>query len=196
MPSSMRTRHSSSGDVRVSPNGQPPDKPATQPIGQPSVARGVLLGSTLVLATDLLLKAAADRAVRRQRWGPLLPARNPDLSLQLLRGPRWVEIAAMVAVLIITATVLTRGAARGRTTIPAAALVLGGSAANLTDRVVLGSVRDFLVVGPVVINPADVAVLVGLLATGVTWRRTHRPDPSESRRDSRRPGPRRKEVTQ
>jgi lipoprotein signal peptidase len=52
-----------------------------------------------------------------------------------------------------------------RAGVPAWALAaaLAGAASNLVDRAVLGAVRDWLIVGPIVINVADVAVIVGLL---------------------------------
>ena len=51
--------------------------------------------------------------------------------------------------------------------VTAGSLLLGGALGNLVDRAATGAVHDFLVVGPVVINVADVAVLAGVLAV---WR--------------------------
>jgi lipoprotein signal peptidase len=58
-------------------------------------------------------------------------------------------------------------AARRRHPIPhtAASLVAAGIIANLTDRVIYGSVRDFLSIpGHAVINLADIAIFAGLVA--------------------------------
>ena len=71
--------------------------------------------------------------------------------------------------------------------IAAGALLLGGAVGNLVDRVVWGTVRDFLPLGPVVANLADLAVLTGLLLTLTsTWNPEHpsddRPNPSLTER--------------
>jgi hypothetical protein len=42
------------------------------------------------------------------------------------------------------------------------------------DRGLFGSVRDFLVVGSIVLNLADVAVLLGVAAAWGAWVRTRR----------------------
>ena len=41
-------------------------------------------------------------------------------------------------------------------------LLVGGGAANGIDRLVNGAVTDFLVVGPVLINLADIAIVAGI----------------------------------
>ena len=56
--------------------------------------------------------------------------------------------------------------------IPAA--VLGGALANLLDRLLSGSVQDFLATPWVVFNLADVAVIAGLIGLVVTRRRSTR----------------------
>jgi lipoprotein signal peptidase len=48
------------------------------------------------------------------------------------------------------------------------ALVIGGSLSNLMDRLLLGAVRDFLAIGHLVINLADLAVVAGVLGYGLT----------------------------
>jgi lipoprotein signal peptidase len=45
----------------------------------------------------------------------------------------------------------------------AAGLQLGGALSNLADRLAAGSVTDFVVVGPLVVNVADLALLIGTL---------------------------------
>lgn len=58
-----------------------------------------------------------------------------------------------------------------------AGALLGGAVSNLVDRVLFGAVRDFLVLGPVVANLADLAVLAGLalLARDLLQARGRRP---------------------
>jgi signal peptidase II len=53
----------------------------------------------------------------------------------------------------------------------AAGLQLGGAAGNLLDRLVFGHVTDFVVVGRVVLNLADVALLVGAVVGTVALSR-------------------------
>lgn len=42
-------------------------------------------------------------------------------------------------------------------------LTIGGAISNVADRLIYGSVRDFITVGNVALNIADVAILVGLI---------------------------------
>jgi signal peptidase II len=58
-----------------------------------------------------------------------------------------------------------------------AALLIGGGAGNLLDRLVFGAVTDFIAVGPVAINLADVALLVGAIAMSVRLARAKATDP-------------------
>ena len=76
----------------------------------------------------------------------------------------------MGGVLLAGVAVLTPAVVRG--TVPgwAAALVIGGALSNLLDRILLGSVRDFILVGPVVFNAADLAVVAGLAVVLITGR--------------------------
>jgi lipoprotein signal peptidase len=90
------------------------------------------------------------------------PSHNPGLSLQVVDAARWVEVSVMTAVLVVAAMVLGPRVLDGCLPSGGVALALGGAASNLLDRALLGWVRDFLVVGPVVINVADVAVVIGL----------------------------------
>jgi lipoprotein signal peptidase len=124
-------------------------------------ARGSALLAVGVLATDQLTKAAApllSDVVPRM----VLPLSNPHLSLAIVKAPRWSEVAAMMLVLValfLLSPVLLR-----RTAVPAWALAatVAGAASNIVDRVFLGAVRDWMILGPLVINVADLAVLLGL----------------------------------
>ena len=118
--------------------------------------------SAAVIAVDQVTKAAASMA------GPgsvdfIHPVRNNALSLQVADASRGVEVLLMTLG-VIAATLLARHWVRARQTPAwAAALVIGGAASNLADRAIIGAVRDFLAVGPVVLNLADLAVLAGLV---------------------------------
>ena len=89
------------------------------------------------------------------------PLRNPASGLELVDAGRWVGSALMLlGVALAAGWLLPR--AHGRRAVLAATLLLGGATGNLMDRLVLGYVRDFLVIGPVVVNLADLAVVLGL----------------------------------
>lgn len=120
---------------------------------------GVLVG--LAVVADLSTKALA---------GPLgfTPHANQDLSLGVidLDGP--IGPIALVA----AAAIMTVGHAcwswhSGRLPTAVFGLLLGGVLANLVDRLADGSVIDWLPVGPVVLNLADVEVWTGLIGYGI-----------------------------
>jgi lipoprotein signal peptidase len=59
-------------------------------------------------------------------------------------------------------------------------LLIGGAAANLTDRIAFGAVHDWLRVGSVVLNLADVVILVagiGVLVSGSSLAHRSGPTP-------------------
>ena len=61
-------------------------------------------------------------------------------------------------------------------------LQLGGALGNLSDRLRLGHVTDFVDFGPWVFNLADVAIILGtLILMGVMWQESkkHMPTPFE-----------------
>ena len=118
----------------------------------------VLVG--MIVVADQLTKAVSSRLGTHAH---LVPMRNHALSLELIDGNRWVETAGMVAGLAVAVALLLPPVRSGRVSVLAAALLLGGAISNLLDRAVTGSVRDFVPIGPVVINVADVAVLTGVI---------------------------------
>jgi signal peptidase II len=63
----------------------------------------------------------------------------------------------------------------------AAGLQLGGAISNLSDRLTLGAVTDFLIAGPIVLNLADLALVAGTaIAVRVLWT-----DPTQPKRHTR-----------
>jgi lipoprotein signal peptidase len=101
------------------------------------------------------------------------PLRNHAFSLQLLNAPPATEITLMLLILIISTAWAVKRIQQGRLHPAAAGLIIGGCTSNIVDRVLLGSVRDFLRLGHVVINVADIAILAGILLISVP-RRRHR----------------------
>jgi lipoprotein signal peptidase len=123
-----------------------------------------------VVAADQATKAAA------QALGPYPPGfmeqvRNEALSLNVADAGRWTEVILMAAGLFAAAVFVGRRLRQGRLAPWMAGLMLGGAASNLVDRAVLGSVRDFLAIGPVVINLADVAIVGALAAAALAAQR-------------------------
>jgi signal peptidase II len=125
----------------------------------PTVGR-IATPAVLVVALDQATKALANGVGRNNSF--VHPMRNSAYSLQIADAGRWTEVAVMVALLVVAVAVMSRLVTSGRIPAWATGLVVGGAAGNVVDRVLFGSVRDYLVVGPVVVNLADVAVLIGI----------------------------------
>jgi signal peptidase II len=130
------------------------------------VRRRVTLTAAAVVGVDQATKALAPLT----RSGAVLPLRNRELLLGVVGGNRVALALLMVAVLVGFGRHVVRRVQTGTLSPVAAGLLVGGAFANLTDRAVLGSVRDFIVIGHVmVVNVADLAVAVGL----VLYARAH-----------------------
>jgi signal peptidase II len=138
-----------------------------QPIRPAAWRRGVALAAGVVLA-DQATKLAAELLSGGQRHGPLVPLRNPRLALGLAATTRPLMLLAMAAGIALVT--IYRARATGHSALPGwiLALVIAGSLSNLLDRLLLGAVRDFLAIGHLVINLADLAVLAGVLGYGLT----------------------------
>ena len=136
----------------------------------------VVLGVFLV---DLLTKAVAMRVVgpgagRSERWliGDWLGlsySENSGIAFGLLRrGSTLVLALAMVAAIMALSAFVWTHRADGRIVL-AGALVAGGAAGNLIDRVRFGYVRDFAAIGPwPPFNIADSAITIGALLAAFT----------------------------
>lgn len=128
------------------------------------VARAAF-GSAAVACVDLGAKGVA---------GAVLPEHtvltNADLSLGVASGKTWLLVGLMAAGVLAAAAAGNWALRTGRAPWWPVALVLGGAIGNLVDRAAYGAVRDFIPVGPVVINVADVAVLIGMLAIACAWQ--------------------------
>jgi lipoprotein signal peptidase len=122
----------------------------------------------VVVLVDQLTKLAAGIV------GPLgsliYPVRNHALSLELAHGGRWPETAAMALGLVAAVVITGPRTAPSPVRAVAAGLLIGGAASNMVDRAVFGSVHDFLVVGPIVVNVADLAVVAGLFLFALSRR--------------------------
>lgn len=128
------------------------------------IVRGIVL---TVVAVDLGSKSLVARTLPSgQRAGLLHPMTNPEFSLGVAGTHPTLMVMVMVIGIVSAAALSLRLLGHQRITPLAAGLALGGGVANTADRLLNGAVRDFLITGPVVINLADLAVLIGLaLAT-------------------------------
>ena len=127
----------------------------------------------LVSAADLGSKELVSRTVSAgDRAGPLHPVSNEEFSLGIARTDPTLMVVLMLVGIIAGATWLLRLVRDRRVSSLAAGLALGGAIANTGDRMLNGAVRDYLLLGPVVINPADIAVVVGLILATYRYRRT------------------------
>jgi signal peptidase II len=140
---------------------------ACQPIRRGVRCRSVLLGGAMVLV-DQATKLAAEWLSGGQRHGPLVPLRNPGFSLALAATSRPLMLLAMAAGIALVAAYGVRATAHSALPGWIPALVIAGAISNLLDRLLLGAVRDYLAIGHLVINLADLAVLTGVLIYGLT----------------------------
>jgi signal peptidase II len=112
----------------------------------------------LVLATiDLATKSMAHDA------GIMEPVRNPGLALGVIDVGTGAELALMLVGLFGGGMWLLRRAAVGKGRLLTAVFVVGGAASNLADRLVYGSVRDFIPTPWAVFNLADVFLVAGVV---------------------------------
>jgi lipoprotein signal peptidase len=96
-------------------------------------------------------------------------ARNPDLAFGVVGGPAPVLVAVAVTVLVLFVAVVGRVCTALGVSPVLPGLVAGGLVANTVDRVVLGSVRDFITTPWFVVNVADFAVAGGLAALALIF---------------------------
>lgn len=132
------------------------------------------LGVTGVMFADLATKLAAAAIAAGHTAGPLILVRNHEFSLGVAAAPLATTVL-LAGFGIALAAAFTLGAAR-RGELPTwiLACLLGGSLANLVDRIAFGSVHDFLATPWIVFNLADVAVAVGLARLVLTRTRHSR----------------------
>jgi lipoprotein signal peptidase len=124
-------------------------------------SRAIVTTAVVVLVADQLTKFGAQSV----RGAGIVPMRNPDYSLGLVSASPLTLVLGSVALLAAFGIYAVRRVERGSLAPWACGLLIGGAASNLVDRVLLGAVRDFLATPWVVFNVADVAVVIGVLAS-------------------------------
>ena len=139
--------------------------------------------SGLTLAADQLTKYLVVMSLSPGQSLPLIPSvlhltyvQNTGAAFGLLKGRHLLFIGiSLIVILWIARELLTHAAGLTSTARRAYALILGGAAGNLIDRIRVGSVIDFvdLRVWPV-FNLGDSAITIGV--TLLVWQsmRRHR----------------------
>jgi signal peptidase II len=129
-----------------------------------AVVGGVIITDQLTKASAVWAAPHSDGAMRViQNAGGTLPVAGIELPLMVL-----IAVAGLATFGRYAAV----SALDGRTPAWVAGLLVGGALSNLADRLVLGSVTDFLATPWVVFNMADLAVVVGLFTFTLTsWSR-------------------------
>ncbi len=129
-------------------------------------AVGAPLFTAAVVACDQLTKARAQHSSAL-----VLPVRNPDYVLgHFGPGAALVVVSSLAVIAFVVA--IGRSVTQLGVSSLLPALAAGGMLGNLLDRLRFGAVRDFIVTPWAIVNVADLAVIVGLLALvgACAWR--------------------------
>jgi lipoprotein signal peptidase len=130
--------------------------------GRSLAVRTAITAFSVVLidaTTKLLATFLASRGVAR---GVLAPIQNASFSLGIAAAPVPMMLLLATAAIICFGGYTGWQALRGKVSTWVPGLLIGGAVANLLDRLIFGAVHDWLYLPKVVINLADVAVVVGL----------------------------------
>jgi lipoprotein signal peptidase len=101
-------------------------------------------------------------------WAPHVSAttfsqvHNPGLLLGVAAVPAWFLVLAMLAVMGLFVLLIARPSVQLGISPAIPALIVGGFAAHIVDRARFGVVRDFIHTPWIVIDVADIAVVVGI----------------------------------
>ena len=124
--------------------------------------RKAVAAAGCVVLIDQVSKSLAEVPAVSEAVPFVYPITNPGLTLGVVDVARWTEVVLMTVVILGGAFVMARMHRRGYRHEALNGLVIGGAVGNLLDRALLGSVRDFLSFGSVVVNVADLAVVFGV----------------------------------
>jgi signal peptidase II len=144
-----------------------------------------------ILAADRATKLAIERCTSEDLHHVLVPgfvtlvhSRNPGIAFGMLAGARagWLNaalIAGTFVVVVLLAWVLLAGRAGTARTQAGIALILGGAAGNLIDRLLHGGVTDFFEIHVrsfywPAFNVADSAIFIGALLVALDLLRGQR----------------------
>jgi lipoprotein signal peptidase len=110
-----------------------------------------------------------DQGTKFLASGSLPTPHNPDYAFGVIGGSAPALIVGACVVLATFAVVIGRLALHLGIPVALPALVMGGTVGNTLDRVLFGSVRDFIVTPWCIVNVADVAVAAGLTSLAVAF---------------------------
>jgi signal peptidase II len=135
------------------------------PLTANSAARRTGAIAAGVLAADAGSKfAAVVLASQQASLGIIMPMQNPDFSFGIASAALPSMLAVSALGILVFGGYTAWSAARGRMPASIPGLLIGGAMGNLVDRLLFGAVHDWLDLGKVVVNFADLAVLAGLVA--------------------------------
>jgi lipoprotein signal peptidase len=147
--------------------------------GRSGLAHALVAIALVTVAVDLSTKylafAVAPAYSGRDvgHIGFIRPLTNPAFSLRLASTSPTLSVLLMSSGLTAGIILAARWLRKGRSAPWALGLTIGGAAANTADRALHGAVQDFILVGPVVLNIADLAVFAGLAAIAYRAGRRH-----------------------
>ncbi len=130
---------------------------------QHSVGKRICEIALGVVIVDASSKAGA-MAVGAGSYGLgfILPIQNSDFSLGVATATSPIAMVLSALGILVFGGHATRAALRGELPAWIPGLLIGGAMANLGDRLAFGAVHDWLDLGKVVVNLADLAVLISL----------------------------------
>ena len=132
-----------------------------------AVTRRAACFTLAVIGLDQLTKLTATLVATGQSTGLLVPVHNPRFSLGVAAAPLPVMVVVMAAGIAAGGGYALRAATRGRLPAWVPGLLVVGASSNLLDRLLLGSVRDFLATPWAVINLADLAVVAAVVGAAL-----------------------------
>jgi lipoprotein signal peptidase len=121
-----------------------------------------------VLVLDQGLKGVAVRVGLDSAPAWFSPVRNTQLTLGIGSGPPLLLAAIALMVTALFCGYLRPLALSGAIPAWIPGVLAGGAASNLVDRVLRGAIQDWLVTPWAVVNLADLAVVVGIVALVVS----------------------------
>jgi signal peptidase II len=141
------------------------------------------VAAALIIVFDVLTKWVVSHSMHLHQsipvlgdFGRLTYIRNPGAAFGLFSGSRITFILISVVAIAIILSLLSREHYRGRLSMLALGMILGGAVGNLVDRIRLGEVVDFIDLGfgatrwPV-FNVADMGVTIGVCILAVSLYR-------------------------
>ena len=127
---------------------------------------GFVASATITI--DLATKFVSALAVGPRSSGLIIPVSNHDFSLGLGRAPLPIMVILMAVVAVAVGWHLIGETIRRQVPAWVTGLVIGGAVANLVDRIMTGSVHDFIATPWLIFNIADIAIVAGIIGWATT----------------------------